>query len=268
MTLHLGWFSTGRGPGSYGMLQRVLQAIDAGELDANIQFVFSNRERGEGEGSDRFFDLVESRGIPLANYSFRKFRRDHSGEFDAHRAAYDARVLELLNPYKPDLCVLAGYLLILGPALCRAYTYLNLHPALPDGPKGLWQSVIWELITRQADESGVMVFRVIEEVDEGPPVAFTQFSLRGLRFDALWAQVAGQNTAALQAAQGEDHPLVQAIRQEGLRREPPLLLETIKAFARGELRIQGGEVVGAQGDAISPRDLTEQVEAALRTGGS
>ncbi len=64
MTLQLGWFSTARGPGSRGMLVRAMEAMDSGALDARIQFVFSNRERGEGEGSDAYFDLLEARGTP------------------------------------------------------------------------------------------------------------------------------------------------------------------------------------------------------------
>ena len=263
MTLQLGWFSTGRGPGSYGMLRRVLRSIEAGGLDARVQFVYSNRERGEGEGSDRFFDLVESQGIPLASYSFRKFRRAHGGEFDAHRAEYDTRVLDLLSPYTPDLCILAGYLLIFSPALCRAYTHLNLHPALPGGPKGLWQSVIWELIAGRAAETGVMVFRVTEATDEGPPVAFTRFPLTGPRFDDLWSQLGGEDVGTLRAARSEDHPLFQAVRQEGVRREPLLLLETLKVFARSEMRIHCGQVVDASLRVASPRDLTAQVEAML-----
>jgi len=261
MTLQLGWFSTGRGQGSRGMLERALQAIDTGELDARLQFVFSNWERGEGEGSDRFFDLVESRGVPLLTYSSRKFRRAHDGDFGAHRAEYDAHVLGLLSPYSPGLCVLAGYLLVLSPVLCQAGTFINMHPALPDGPKGLWQSVNWELIDRRAPETGAMVFLVIEAVDEGPPIAYARFPLRGPRFDPLWARAGVESSMALRELRGEEDSLFQAIRQEGLRREPVLLLETLKAFAKNELRIDGGRLVDAQGRPASPRDLTPRVEA-------
>ena len=45
---------------------------------------------------------------------------------------------------------------------------LNLHPALPGGPVGAWQDVIWELISQDATESGVMVQLTTAEVDQGP----------------------------------------------------------------------------------------------------
>jgi len=53
--LNIGWFSTGRGPGSQGLLRFVQDRLAKGLLDARIQFVFSNREPGEAEGSDQFF---------------------------------------------------------------------------------------------------------------------------------------------------------------------------------------------------------------------
>ena len=44
--LRIGWFATGRGEGSQGLLRFVADAIGAGRLDAKIEFVFSNREPG------------------------------------------------------------------------------------------------------------------------------------------------------------------------------------------------------------------------------
>ena len=117
MTLQLGWFSTGRGPGSYGMLHHVLRSIHTGELDACVQFIYSNRERGEGEGSDHFFDMVESNGIPLLSYSFRKFRRARGGEFDPHRAEYDSRR--------------AGPLVALCAGTCASWPGISLFSARP-----------------------------------------------------------------------------------------------------------------------------------------
>ena len=55
--LELGWFSTGRGEGSRNLLRLVQEQIAGGSLPARIQFVFCNREQGEGEGSDGFMDL-------------------------------------------------------------------------------------------------------------------------------------------------------------------------------------------------------------------
>ena len=263
MTLQLCWFSTARGPGSRGMLTRVLKAIDTGVLDARIQFVFSNRERGEGEGSDAFFNLVERKGIPLITHSSRKFRQVHDGDFDAHRAEYDAEVWDLLAPHQLGLCVLAGYMLVLSPALCGHLYAINLHPALPNGPTGTWQEVVWWLIEDWAIESGSMMHLVTQELDQGPALSYARYSLRGWRFDDLWMAHGKRTMEDAKAQDGEVYPLFQAIRREGVQREPALLLETLKAVASGAIGIRGREVVNATGAIAKPLDLTARVEAAL-----
>jgi phosphoribosylglycinamide formyltransferase-1 len=263
MTLQLCWFSTARGPGSRGMLTRVLKAIDTDVLDARIQFVFSNREQGEGEGSDAFFHLVERKGIPLITHSSRKFRQAHDGDFDAHRAEYDAEVWDLLAPHQPGLCVLAGYMLVLSPALCSNLTAINLHPALPNGPTGTWQEVVWWLIEDWAIESGSIVHLVTQELDQGPALSYARYSLRGWRFDDLWMAHGKRTMEDAKAEEGEAYPLFQAVRREGVQREPALLLETLKAMASGAIGICSREVVDAIGALAKPLDLTAQVEAAL-----
>ena len=61
----LGWFSTGRDKAARDLLQVVNSSIKQGEIEAEIAFVFSNREPGESEESDLFFKLVEDYHIPL-----------------------------------------------------------------------------------------------------------------------------------------------------------------------------------------------------------
>jgi len=256
VTLKLGWFTAGRGMGSRGMFERALAAIDDGSLGASIEFVFMHRERGEGEGSDDFMDLAASRGIPVANLSSQHFKQEHGGNFALYREEYDSKVVEILRPYDADVCVLAGYLLILSTVLTAAYNSVNLHPALPGGPVGLWQKVIWDLIDQRADETGNMTLVVTNELDRGPQLAYDRVSIRGAEFDDLWKRIAGQSAAMLAEAEGEDNPLFRAIRAEGVKREPVLLVETLKAIAEGSLNISSPPKV--------PLDLTGPVEAALR----
>ena len=66
--LKIGWFTTGRGEGSYGLLESTLNAIDSGELRGKITFVFVNRVKGQTDPTDRFLTLVRSHGIPLITY--------------------------------------------------------------------------------------------------------------------------------------------------------------------------------------------------------
>ena len=262
--LKLGWFSTGRGEGSRGLLELVLRQIANGDLPVTIEFVFQNREHGEAEGNDQFQDLVRSYSIPLVTLSSQRFRKEWgAGSFSKVRLEFDREVMSLLEGYQPNLCVLAGYMLILGPELDRKFTAINLHPALPQGPTGTWQQVIWQLIEQRMQETGAMIHLATDNLDRGPTISYFSFPLRGPLFDPLWKQTKGRTIDDLRATEGEQLPLFQRIRKEGVKREPLLLVETIRAFAEGTVKVMDRHVVDATGNPIPGYCLNENIEAAL-----
>lgn len=273
MTLRIGWFSTGGGEGSQRqrLLTAAVEAIRRGDLDAEIAFVFCNRERGEYPETDSYLDLVDSFGITCLTLSSRRFRRERGGELSRPdqplppwRAEYDRQVAELVRPHPFDIGVLAGYLLIFTGEMCNRYPLLNLHPAEPGGPVGLWQQVIWRLIDGRAERSGVMIFLATEELDRGPPVAYCTYSLRGPAFDALWRALGSRSAAEVQEAEGEEHPLFREIRRHGAAREVPLVVATLRAFADGRLRMEGGRVLDAAGRELpGGLDLTDELDIAV-----
>ncbi len=270
--LRIGWFSTGRGEGSRGLLRFVYQRL-AG-IDARIEFVFSNRAPGEAEGSDEYFHLVRHYGLPLITHSSAAFRRRKGGRFADHRAEYDAEVMGLLAGYCPDVCVLAGYMLIASGELCRTYPLLNLHPALPDGPIGTWQEVVWQLIEQRATRTGAMMHLATEVVDRGPVVSYVTVPLNTPELEPHWRELAGRDVAEIRAQQGEDHELFRLIRAAQYSREPYLLLETLRALSRGEIALNGGlvEVAKARGsghhDTFAGLCLDDQIEEAMRRDGT
>lgn len=269
--LRIGWFATGRGPGSRGLLQFICRAISDGRLNARIEFVFCNREPGESDGSDQFLRLAQSYALPTVTLSSARYRREHDGgPMSRHRAAYDRRIIELLDAggYRPALCVLAGYLLICGDALCRRYPLLNLHGALPDGPTGTWQSVIWQLIASRATHTGAMIHLATAAVDRGPALAHCALPITGAPFAADWETIKGRELSDIQSAEGECNPLFQRIRAEGYRREPHLLLAALQAVAAGRLIVKPGAVLDADGNPLSATHpqglpLTTEIEAAI-----
>ena len=98
--LKLGWFSTGRGEGSRGLLHLAQDCIGGGYIPATIQFVFCNREPGEAEGSDQYHALVRSYGTPLVTLSSQAFRRARKArKFDEVREDFDKEALKLLEPF-------------------------------------------------------------------------------------------------------------------------------------------------------------------------
>ncbi len=271
MTLRVGWFSTGRGDGSRRLLKAAADAIGAGDLEAEIAFVFCNRERGEYQATDGFLDLAEAHGVPTITLSSRQFRRDCGGALSkpgeplpAWRAKYDGEVAKLIAEHAFDVGVLAGYMLIFTPEMAGRYPFLNLHPAEPGGPIGAWQQVIWELIDSRAVRSGVMIHLATDELDRGPVVSYCTYPLRGAAFDALWDEFGAQTVAALQAAAGEEHPLFMEIRRHGAARELPLVIETLRALSQARARVDDRRVVDGQGDSLTDGlDLTSEVETAV-----
>ena len=266
--LRLGWLSTGRGEGSRGFLELIQQHIEKGELKAKIEFVFSNREAGEAEGSDQFLRMVEGYGLPLVTLSSRRYRREHGGgPISAHRVPFHEEVMKAIASFQPDVCVLAGYMLITSPEMCRRYTIINLHPALPWGPAGTWQQVIWKLIEDRASESGVMAHVATEVLDSGPVIAYCTYPTRGKEFDPLWLETEGCSIDELKE-EGEEQPLFKLIRREGMRRERPLLLEVLRLLSDGHLNIAEGYVVDAGGTRTEPRCLDDEVERFLSSHGA
>lgn len=269
-TLTLGWFATGTGTTSPKLLAAALEAISSGRLNGRIAIVFCNREPGEDPMSDQYHAQVRAAGIPLVTLSDRRFRREHGGDVarkDAPlpewRRAYDREVIRLLEPYPFDLGVLAGYKLIFCEEAAARWDLLNLHPAEPGGPRGIWQDVIWRLIETYAAQAGVMMHLATPELDEGPPVTYCTYSIRGPAFDPLWSAIEGLTASDIKAAEGEDNPLFQQIRRQGVAREIPLVVETLRAFADGRVRVEHKQVVDAAGRPLPPRDLTEEIERVI-----
>jgi phosphoribosylglycinamide formyltransferase-1 len=269
--MRVGWLSTGRDQAACNLLSDVVARAQQDDVPLDIGAVFCDRERGETPESDRFLDLVDRLGIPAVTLSSRASwaeaqklgvsRTDWRNEY--HRG-----VAELLIPHRIGVLVLAGYMLIASPALCRRYAMLNLHPALPRGPKGMWQQVIWELIENGADETGAMVHLATAQLDRGPVVSYFRFPLRGADWDPLWSQYRAKRKTMtpeeIAAAEGEAEPLFAEIRRRGEIREIPLLYLTIRQFAEGKLNTSNG-CVFAESSRL-PLDLTEQVDAAVAEG--
>ncbi len=269
--LRIGWFSTGRDRAARDLLTAVKDSITQGEVKGEITFVFCNRERGESKQSDLFLDLVEAYNVPLVCFSYQKYmkmRGERNPEpykpMPQWRLDYDREIMSRLKGFTPDLCVLAGYMLITGHELCQRYDMLNLHPAAPGGPTGTWQEVIWKLIDLRARQTGVMMHLVTPELDKGPTVAYCTFSIRGEPFDRHWQEV--ENLPAdSQKSQTARDSLFRLIRKHGLAREFPLIIATLRAFSEGKIRInREKQVIDAENKPINGYNLTSEIDRQVK----
>jgi folate-dependent phosphoribosylglycinamide formyltransferase PurN len=254
--LPIAWLTTGRGPGSYGALEYALNKIEDG-LQVRIAVVFVNRERGESEATDRLIALVERHGVAVETLSSVGFRKERGGKLSKPgeplprwRLAYDEAVAERLGRYDFELGVMFGYMLIATEPLYSRFRFINDHPALPDGPVGTYQEVIAELIRSGASESGCMMNVVTGDVDRGAAVSFCRYSMRDNRTAGLWSETGSNSTTA----ELQETELFKEIRERGVRRERPFLVETLRAIADGTLAVPPAD----------PVDLTAAVEAIVR----
>jgi phosphoribosylglycinamide formyltransferase-1 len=143
-------------------LQAILDACRRGELPAKVVAVISNK--ADAFGLQRAIDA----GVPAIPLPF--YRDLH---FD--RAGYDEVLADVIESYRPDLIVCAGWMRILGPAFVRRFAgkIINLHPALPGtfpGTRSIAEA--FEAFQRgEIQHTGVMVHYVDEGVDTGPVIA-------------------------------------------------------------------------------------------------
>jgi phosphoribosylglycinamide formyltransferase-1 len=270
----IGWFSTGRGEGSKALLKTTFDAIKAGELDAQIEFVYCAREYGETEPTDQYLEMVQGYDIPLVSFSYQKYRAmrgmpspDLSQPLPPWRIDYDREVIKRLEKYHPDLCVLAGLMIVTSPVMCRKYAIINLHPAAPGGPAGTWQQVIWKLIETKADVQGIKMHVAIPELDMGPTATFCTFPIRGKAFDLYWDEIKGKSVEDIKKEQGVENPLFKIIREYGAVRELPLTVATLKVLSQGRIKItKDRQVVDAAGSVIKGYNLTAEIDAKVGAG--
>ncbi len=268
----LGWFSTGRDEAARKLLKVVWDRIAEGFIPAEMAYVFVSRRPGESRESDLFFELCEKLGLKTYYLSAKEFEPGlRQKDRERWRTLYHQALYDLISREKTDLVVLAGYMWVVSADLCQRLPMINLHPALPGGPQGTWQEVIWQLLEKGATETGVMMHLVTPELDRGPAVTFCRFPIRGPKFDPLWQafeeKLAQKGLQAIQQEEGEKEPLFALIREEGIKRELPLIVYTIKAFAEGEVKLAGEKLLDAQGRPLpGPYDLSERIERHLLTG--
>ncbi|QXH37002.1 phosphoribosylglycinamide formyltransferase [Pseudomonas muyukensis] len=141
--------------GSGSNLQALIDSNNSSDSPARIGAVISNRADAYG------LERARAAGIETAVLS-------HSG-FEG-REAFDAALMALIDGFKPDLVVLAGFMRILSGDFVRHYQgrLLNIHPSLLPKYKGLHTHQ--RALEAGDAEHGCSVHFVTEELDGGPLV--------------------------------------------------------------------------------------------------
>ncbi len=142
-------FLSGRGSN----FKAIHAAVKAGEINADLSLVFSNKKAAPG--------LLYAQEQGMDTQYLRS--RDYTT-----REAYDVEIARVLREKNIDLVVLAGYMRILTAPFCREFLHriINIHPALLPAFPGL--QVQQKAIDWGVRFSGATVHFVIPEVDMGP----------------------------------------------------------------------------------------------------
>ena len=136
-------------------LQAILDAINDGQLDAEVSVVVSNRE------SAYILERAKSHGVPT-------FFIPHQGKA---REEFDKEMTTAMQNHGVELVLLIGFMRILSAEFCRNWhdRILNVHPSLlPKYAGGMDTNVHTEVIKNGDPETGCTIHFVTEEVDAGP----------------------------------------------------------------------------------------------------
>lgn len=139
--------------GSGSNLQAIIDACQSGYISGTIQTVFSNVADAYG--------LTRARQAGI-------FTQVLEPKAFADRTAYDMALADIIDNYRPDLIVLAGYMRILSPEFVNRYTgkLLNIHPSLLPKYPGLHTHS--RALANGDVQHGTTVHFVTEELDGGP----------------------------------------------------------------------------------------------------
>jgi phosphoribosylglycinamide formyltransferase 1 len=196
--------------GAGSTMVNLAERIREGAVPAGIALVVSSRKAAAG------LDRARALGLETAVLSRRPYTRD--GAFDED--AYAAALVALLEPARPDLVVLAGFMTRLGRPVLSRFPVVNVHPALLPrfGGDGFYGQRVHEAVLASGVKvSGATVHFSDLVYDSGPIILQeTVPVLAGDTPDALAARV--------QAAERRIYP------------------EAIRLFAEGRLVREGQAV--------------------------
>jgi phosphoribosylglycinamide formyltransferase-1 len=159
--------------GSGTNLQAILDTVADGRLSARVSVVISDKP---GAGALR---RAEAAGVPTMLLPLTDRRNQEE------RTAHDTLLAAVVAAFDPDLIVLAGWMLVLGPVFLDRFAgrMINVHPALlPDGVSDVVPTSVGEIpalrgprtvrdaLTRRLPITGATVHHVTETVDAGPVI--------------------------------------------------------------------------------------------------
>jgi phosphoribosylglycinamide formyltransferase-1 len=197
--LRIGVLASGRGTN----LQAIIDAIQAGRLDARLVVVISDKPdapalgRAQRHGAKALF--IDPHDVP-------------------EREAFDRALVTALTEHQVELVCLAGFMRILPPAFLAVFPdrIMNIHPALLPAFPGLHPQR--RALEHGVKVSGATVHFVDEGVDSGPIILQVAVTV-------------------------QDDDTEESLSGRILAEEHKIYPRAIQLFAEGRLRIEGRRVI-------------------------
>ncbi len=189
-------------------LQAIIDACESGYLPAEVAVVVSSRRNAFA------LERAKQHGIPTAVVSRKSFGDDLAG--------YSQALLAAVQPYQPDLILLAGFMSVLADPFLKVFAgrIMNTHPALIPafaGPGFYGHHVHQAVLTYGVKLSGATIIFVEDGVDAGPIIL-------------------------QEAVPVLDDDTVETLAARVLPVEHRLYVEAVKLFAEGRLSLDGRRV--------------------------
>jgi len=195
-------------------LQALLDHILSGELPAECVFVASNNSKAGALERARFAG-IPAYHVSVHNEEVKRILEGSPLSVAFREDAVAERLIELIDQYRVDLLVLAGYMKKVPEAVLRRLLnrVINIHPALLPafGGSGYYGEKVHAAVLRERHPvTGVTIHMVNEEYDEG--------------------QIVLQRSVPVPA--GAD---LHALAERVLAKEHDSYWRVLKAFAQGKI---------------------------------
>ena len=183
-------------------LRALIQARESGAIASRVVGVFSDRPEAAALALARAHGIRAWAEKPAPGQS---------------REAFDAAMFAALESVQPDLIVCAGYMRLISASAVESVQgrMINIHPSLLPSYPGLRTHA--RALAAGDAEHGASVHLVIPALDAGPVIAQARVPVH-----------AGESSEMLAA--------------RVLEREHPLLVQCIRAFETGTIRVLDGQI--------------------------
>lgn len=163
-------FASGNGSN----FQAIADAVESGQLDAEIMLVVSDRPTA----------FVLQRAIAKGVRCFSFQPKDYDS-----KQSYEEMLKEKLQSLGVEWIVLAGFMRLIGPVLLNTYEnrIVNIHPSVLPAFPG--KDAIGQTIAAGAETAGVTVHFVDAGMDTGKTITQQSFSVNGRSREAVEKEI-------------------------------------------------------------------------------